>query len=282
MTAMPAIIALLTVGLPAQRAEVPAATNQVLHKIADSFGMLRTTDEEDMIATLRYWGTGTMTVDGRSCRLASYAASVNYHVPGARVEYACAQPDGKPGPKRIEVVAGNVAWNEDTLGGKATPAAAQAADERLLNVWALPHAAVKAAYLAGANVKVTNEGGATVLNYPVPSLDATMKVTLNVRPISVATGSSDLKKVPLAAGTIIERVEIRRGTVVTETTYSEFGDWNGSDYFSDVVFPRRITQKVGGVTVLDLTVDKTNTYNPYVVMPVPQNVRAARTTALNR
>jgi hypothetical protein len=38
--------------------------------------MLRTTDEDDAIATLRFWATGTMTVDGRPCRLATYAASV--------------------------------------------------------------------------------------------------------------------------------------------------------------------------------------------------------------
>jgi hypothetical protein len=222
-----------------------------------------------------------MTVDGRPCRLATFAASVNYHVRGARIEYACAGADGKPGPRRVEVVAGNFAWNEDAPGGKATPAPREA-EGRLLNVWTLPHAVVKAAYLAGANVRVTTEAGATVLSFPAPSMDATMKVTLNTKPIAIATGSDDLKKVPLAAGTVIERVETRRGAVVTETTYSEFGDWNGSDYFSDVVFPRRITQKQGGVTVLDLTVEKTNTYNPYVVMPVPQNVRAGATTALNR
>jgi hypothetical protein len=274
-------IALLATGLPAQGTDAPAATKQLLHAIADSFGMLRTTDEEDMIATVRYWATGTITVDGRACRLASYAASVNYHVPGARVDYACADANGKPGPRRVEVVAGTFAWNEDAPGGKATPAV-PLATERLLDVWALPHAAVKAAMLAGASTSVTSEGGATVLTFPVPSTDATMKVTLNARPIAVATGSQDLTKAPLPAGTVIERVETRQGTVVTETTYAEFGDWNGSDYFSDVVFPRRIVRKQGGVTILDLTVTKTNTYNPYVVMPVPQNVRAAGATALNR
>jgi hypothetical protein len=29
------------------------------------------------------------------------------------------------------------------------------------------------------------------------------------------------------------------------------------------------------VTLLDLTVQRTNTYNPYVVMPVPANVKNA-------
>ena len=52
-------------------------------------------------------------------------------------------------------------------------------------------------------------------------------------------------------------------------------DWNGDDYLSDVQFPKRITQKRGGNTVLDLTIQKTNTYNPYVVMPVPAGVLGA-------
>ena len=72
-------------------------------------------------------------------------------------------------------------------------------------------------------------------------------------------------------------VETRVGAVTTVTTYSEFGDWNGSDYLSDVMFPKRIVQKRGADTVMDLTVTKTNTYNPYVIMPVPASIKAAGT-----
>jgi hypothetical protein len=272
---------LLAVRASGQVAPAPSNAQALVRKVADSLGMLRTTDEEDMIATVRYWATGTATVDGRACKLARYAASVNYHVPGARVDFVCAQANGQPGPRRIEVVAGNVAWNEDAPGGKATPVPGAAVD-RLLNVWALPQGAVKAAILAGTNARMMTEAGATVLIFPAPSAGATMKLTLNARPIAIATGSQDLTKAALPAGTVIERVETRRGSVVTETTYTEYGDWNGSDYFSDVPFPKHIVQTQGGVTVLDLTIDKTNTYNPYVVIPVPQNVRAAGDAAVNR
>jgi len=41
------------------------------------------------------------------------------------------------------------------------------------------------------------------------------------------------------------------------------------------MFPRHIVQKRGGVTLLDLTVERTNTYNPYIVMPVPERMRVA-------
>jgi hypothetical protein len=84
-----------------------------------------------------------------------------------------------------------------------------------------------------------------------------------------------LKTHPLAlpglVGTYIVRVETSGG-VTTDTTYAEYGDWNPQDYQSDVMLPRRIVQKRAGGTVLDLTVTETNTYNPYVVMPVPETV----------
>ena len=37
-----------------------------------------------------------------------------------------------------------------------------------------------------------------------------------------------------------------------------------------------IVQKRGGVTISDLTITETNTYNPYVIMPVPDNVKSTR------
>ena len=73
---------------------------------------------------------------------------------------------------------------------------------------------------------------------------------------------------------LLERVEARLGPTAIDITYAEHGDWNGDDYLSDVQFPKRITQKRGNATVLDLTVTKTNTYNPYVVKPVPPWIQA--------
>ena len=74
---------------------------------------------------------------------------------------------------------------------------------------------------------------------------------------------------------LLDRVETRLGNVVTDITYSEHGDWNGEDCLSDVQFPKRIVQKRGNATVADLTIEKTNTYNPYVIMPVPPNIKGA-------
>jgi hypothetical protein len=71
-------------------------------------------------------------------------------------------------------------------------------------------------------------------------------------------------------GAYIARVETVG--IVTETTYSEYGDWNWDDYKADIMQPRRITRKHGDVALELMTVN-TNTYNPYVVMPVPDIVK---------
>jgi hypothetical protein len=57
-------------------------------------------------------------------------------------------------------------------------------------------------------------------------------------------------------------------------TYSDYGDWN-DDAKADVFLPRHIVQKKNGGIEFDLTLEHTNTYNPYVIMPVPENVSKA-------
>jgi hypothetical protein len=238
-----------------------------IYQLADGLGMLRTLQEEDMIATVRYWATGTVLVDGKPCKLKSYDASINFHVPGMRVDYTC---DG--GQRRIEVVAGQAAWNETTPGVGAT-AAAGAAAERLLRIYTTPLGATKAAIAAGEMAVASAEGGAPVVTFPMPALNATMKATLNAAPYQVREGDEDWKKMQLPPGSVIERLETTIGGQVTETTYMDYGDWNGADYLSDVLFPRRIVQRRDGATLMDLTITKTNTYNPYVVMPVPPGIQ---------
>ena len=129
-----------------------------------------------------------------------------------------------------------------------------AANDRALLLWTLPAGAIKAANDAGAAAKVATENGKTVVSYPIASLKADMKLTLN-------------------KDNHIEQVESRMGAVTTVTTYESTGDWNGADYLSDVMFPKRIIQKRGTTTIADLTVTKTNTYNPYVIMPGARNIR---------
>jgi hypothetical protein len=244
-----AIVSIVNAQTPAA-GKVPTL-KEVLYSAADSIGQLRTANEVDRIATMNYTATGTLTVGGKPCTLKEYKASVNWLHKGMRIDYTC---DGQP--RRVEVVNGNIAWNETTPGAGVTPAPAGAAAERQLMLWTLPAGVVKAATTAGAKTMVAMEGGKTVLSFPVVDVPgATIRAFYNPQ------------------NYLLDRVETRLGSVVTDITYAEHGDWNGEDYLSDVQFPKRIVQKRGATTIADLTIEKTNTYNPYVVMPVPPNMK---------
>ena len=240
-----------------------------LYKMADALGMLRGTDERDAVLTMDWRGTGIMNADGSPCKLASYRGSVRYDVPALRVDFSCAQADGTPGPRRVQVVAGALAWNETAPGVGGTPALDTVTD-RLVYLWSLPHAVYKAAVAAGANTKATLESGVVYLTYPLPApLTGTARVALNTID-AVELTMDDGAKYQLSYW--VDRVEERVGNVVTETTYSDYAELNEPDFRSDVMFPRHVVQKRGGVTLLDLTVERTNTYNPYTVMPVPERL----------
>ena len=116
-------------------------------------GMLKGTDERDMVATLEYQGKGTIQVDGQPCTLTRFRASTNYQTLSQRIQYTCTRANGQKS-SNIEVVSGLYAWNEDVAGaeigpakGKAVPMAS-AVQERLVRIWASPQGAPKAA-LAG-------------------------------------------------------------------------------------------------------------------------------------
>ena len=245
--------AVVATGAQAPKPQAGAAAptvKEVLYSAADSIGMLRLAAEVDRIATMNYWATGTMMADGKACTLKEYKASVNWLHKGMRVEYTC---EGQP--RRIEVVNGAVAWNETQPGINASPAPGTA-PERQLMIWTLPAGVIKAATAAGAKAQVAMDGGKAVLSFPVVDVPgATIRAIYNPETY------------------LLERVEARFGTTVMDIAYAQYGDWNGDDYLSDVQFPKRITQKRGTATVLDLTLTKTNTYNPYVVMPVPAGIK---------
>jgi hypothetical protein len=256
-----------------QRAAAPGNPPDVkalLFELGNSMGMLRGLQQEDSIITQEYWGTGTVTRGQQRLELSEFRMSVNYAVPGMRVDYTGKGPDGRA-QRTIHVVSGNTAWNETERGRNATPAA-DGVKPRLVQLWSTPMGVVKAARAAGANAKVTTSGGTTTLVFPLPAPanDVTMTATLR-RDASLVKAHANAMKT--LVGTYITRVQTS-GAVVSETTYSEYGDWNWDDYKSDIMLPRRAVWKSGDETV-DLTTKNTNTYNPYVVMPVPENVKPA-------
>ena len=232
----------------------PRDLKTTLFDAANALGMLRGLQQEDSVTTFEFWATGTLTDGSQTINLTNYRASVRFRtVPGMRVDFTGAV-SGQPPRRTIQVVAGNFAWNEVEPGRRATPTP-EAVGERLLQLSALPQGVIKGATAAGDKATLSVQGGRTMLTFPVAGVNgATLTATLDAR-------------------NHIERVVTRVGEAVTETTYADYGDWNEKGYKADILFPRRLIQKRAGITLLDLTVTKTNTYNPYVIMPVPDNVQ---------
>ncbi len=271
-----AIALLLTSGLaPGQGI---AEVDTLLYKAADALGMLRTPREVDRVATMIYSGSGTIDVDGRTCAMERYRASVRYPipnahhpfpVPGMRVDFTCAQGAGEP-ERHVQVVAGELAWNEAAPGIDATPAP-DTVRERLLRAWILPQGLIKAAMAAGTRTTASVEAGNPVLTFPLPAPldDTVVKITLDPDVFLYHTMPTGLRR---EFSHRITRVETEFDGDSIEVTYSNYQDWNEADYKSDVLLPGRIVQTRAGATLLDLTLTVSNTYNPYVVMPVPETI----------
>lgn len=218
---------------------------KVVFEMQDALGLLRGLEQSDSVARVEYWGaTGSITRNGKPSRITAFKVSLSYDPPGMRFDVT------RDGVREIQVVADGFAWNEATPGGVAEPMPSAVADRRL-QLWLTPIGLAKAAALAGEAVTVTHENGKTVAFFPVEGVS--VRVTLNAlfQP---------------------EVVEATLGEAKHTLLYTEYGELNDNAK-ADVYLPRRLVHKVGGATVLDLTVAHSNTYNPYVVMPVPKNVK---------
>lgn len=242
-------------------------------------GLHRGVQDEDSVLSVEYWGTGTMRevgpkTIGPPVQLKSWYAQLAYDFPGMRVDMT--RVSGTPA-REIQVVSGTYAWNEiDKIGGGLEPdwgSAVPAMDtvtERLLRLWTTPIGVYKAAVAAQAKAQVAVENGAVTLTFPL-----TAGKPMNTSYLVVGSLEGTPVKVTLNSLYQPTRVEVRHGNRLYVTTYSEYADLNDADYQADIFTPRRIVQTVDGETVLDLTIERTNTYNPYVLMPVPESVRKA-------
>jgi hypothetical protein len=216
--------------------------------------------------------------------LTEYRASVRYPAPGGgerfpvpamREDFTCGATGGQKPERHVQIVAGELAWNEAEPGRNGTPAM-QTARERLLQVWTLPQGLIKAARLAGPKATFATEGGKPVITFPLPAplQGGTAKVTFDPENFLFHTMPTGVRRY---FSHRVERVETRVDNVTTVTTYSDYRDLNADDYKSDALLPRRIVQERNGTKVTDLTLTMSQTYNPYVVMPVPESVRKAAT-----
>jgi hypothetical protein len=257
-------------------AEAKTAANGTLRSAADALGMLRWSDigagashlpAIDVVTTMEIFASGTVYNAGQPST-AEYHASLAYIPQAMRVEIT---RKGAADAHTIQTVRENYAWNESEIGsglipgkGTATPAM-PAVKARLLQLWILPYGVVKAAIAAGDKTKISMENGATVLTFPLSG---------NLAGITV-TATLDSKN-------LVTKVETRPDNpaltnLATETEYSDYADHG--EVLTDIKSPGHIVEKQGGKPLLDLQVKMVNANDPYLVFPVPPNVKSATTQA---
>jgi len=271
-----ALAVVLGGALTAQSVHAQAAPDRAktLRAAADALGMGRWSDIGsaantrlpgiDIVNTQEMIASGMTDVGGRMVKTDVHVA-LGYNPAAMRIELT---PEG--GQHTIETVRETWAWNESQIGGGlvpgkgiATPAMA-AVRERLLRLWTLPFGVIKAAYAAGDKTIVSTEGGATVITAPLSGPLAGMSV-----------------KATLDAKSLITKVEARAdnpalANLAMEAAVMEYSDYaDHAEVLTDIKTPGHIVGKREGGTVFDLTVKSWETNNPYVVFPVPPNVKAA-------
>jgi hypothetical protein len=266
----------------------PGATDlkSVLFNWAWHMGLLRSTEEYDLIMSLVYEGTGTMQVDGQPCNVTRYRSDISYQTSGERIRITGTRPNGQS-CSTIEVLSGAYTWNEDVMGaelaegeGTATPMPATV-EERMIRLWAGPQGAWKAAMagtsypnppqmaarpqqvpadvMTAGQTSVTWVDGKPVLTFPIPGVpDATARATLDDRFMA-------------------ESVVVENGADTYEFTYSNYRDWNNPLHPAEAFFAGRMTETKNGTVLRDITTTVTETGQMYVVMPVPASVEAAIT-----
>jgi hypothetical protein len=230
--------------------------------------------EVDVINTMEVWASGTCYDLGQSNKpgepgqafKAEFHVALGYNPPALRLEMTRDSSGGRA-QHTIQVVRDNYAWDESEIGaglipgrGTATPAMA-AVNNRLLRLWLLPYGVIKAAVAAGDKTKLSTEKGATILTFPLggPLADVTVKATLD--------GQNEVAKVETSS----ENPAL--SGLLTEIEYSDYKDHG--EIATDVKSPGHIAWKQGGHPVFDIQVKTWDANNPYLVFPVPENVKQA-------
>jgi len=259
----------------------------VLFNWAWHMGMLRGQAEPELVATLEYQASGTIDVGGQACELSKYRVSANYQIPGYRTQIECRRPDGRT-YANVETMSGRYAWDEDIPGaeilageGTAVPRPA-ALQERLIRLWASPHGAPKAAIAAAAGVPLSEsfaQNPAVLLERqaaagvkPLTTLSwqgDKAVVTFPIPGVAGATGTATL-----GADFLPERVIVTHAAGTTEFVYGDFQDWNNPLHRIEALYAGTIVETQNGEVMRDLQTVLTEIGQVYVVVPVPDSIRA--------
>ena len=266
-----AIVAFQYAGAQSGQTKTAANMSEVAKAVkaaADALGMPRTggpggalLPEIDVINRMEILGSGTSSVSGQTVKT-EYHAALGYNPPAMRLEITRTNAGGTP-QHTIQTVREKYAWDESMLGaglvpgkGTATPQMT-AVKQRLLQIWILPYGVLKAAFAAGDKATVSTEDGATVLSVPLSGelAGVTLKATLDPK--------NFITKVIAQTG----------GGMDIEADYSDYADHG--EILTDIKSPGHVVEKQGGSTVLDIQIKNWDANNPYLVFPIPQNVKMA-------
>jgi len=254
----------------------------VLFNWAWYMGMLRSSEEYDLLMSLDYQGKGTMQVGGQPCNVTKYRSDISYQTSGERIQITGTRPNGQS-CSTIEVLSGAYAWNEDIPGaelvagkGKATPMPATV-EERMIRLWSGPQGAFKAAF-AGTSDPPSMTPRPQRLAADVMTIGKTSVAWVNNKPVL----TFPIPGVPAATATatldakfMAESVVVKNGANTYEFTYSNYKDWNNPLNPAEAFYAGKITEKKNGAVVRDITTTVTETGQMYVVMPVPASIKAA-------
>jgi len=266
-------------GAEGKTAETSESTDRlkVLRAAADALGMIRWSDIGagptrlpgiDVLNTMEIFASGTVYTNGQAYE-AEYHAAAGYVPTAMRVEITRKGATGDVA-HTIQTVRENYAWNESEIGaglipgkGAATPAL-PAVKARLLQLWILPYGVVKAAIAAGDKTQISKQNGMTSLTFPLSGPLAGITVTATLDSKNLVTHVETKPDNPALAN------------LAREVEYSDYADHG--DILTDIKSPAHIVEKEAGKPLFDLRIKMVNANNPYLVFPVPQNVKAASST----
>lgn len=251
---------------------------KVLRAAAAALGQIRMSDIGagnavlplvDVVTTMHISASGTMYANGQPSNV-DYDAMMGYLLPAMRVQIKPAGA-GANAARTIQTVREDYAWNDSELGaglipgkGTATPAMT-AVKARLLQLWILPYGVVKAAIAAGDKTTISTAQGSTIITFPLSGVLAGVTVTATLDANNFITKVVTKPDSPAATD------------LVYEAEYSDYADHG--EIPTDIKSPGRIVQRVAGKPLLDVKIKHVDANNPYLVFPVPANVKAARTQA---
>jgi hypothetical protein len=253
---------------------------RVLRAAADALGMVRWADIGagatrlpgiDVVNTMEFHGSGTSDSSGRAFKT-EFHVTLGYNPAAMRVEMIrTGAAAGGASQHSIQTVRESFAWDESEMGaglepgkGTATPAMA-AVKDRLLQLWTFPFGVVKAALSAGEKTTVSTEGANTVITFPLSGPLAGITVTATLDSKNFVTKVETRPDNPALAN------------LVTETEYSDYAD--RGEILTDIKTPGHIVRRQGGRPILDMQVKMWEANNPYLVFPVPPNVKTAAANA---